>query len=119
MFKQNRAFCYGVSRVRRSDEDKPIEQLLVWKLNGELRWKKIGWRPRQQVIKAVEEGVPYITLVPDTVWLRMVEGAPIHVVTLERGKFLRTDRHPIADDDLGNVPQQIGVAKTRSGSRNV
>jgi hypothetical protein len=113
MFKRNRAHCYGVSRVRRLNEDQPIYQLLVWKLTGELRWKKLGWRNRQQIVKAVEEGIPYITLLPDTLWLRMVEGAPIHVVTLETGKFLRTDRHPIADDDLGNVPQQIWVAKTR------
>lgn len=114
MFKQKYNHCYGVSRARRDYEGAPIGQLLVWKQSGSQRWKKLGWRSRQQIVKALEAGVTYITLLPDTVWLRLIEGAPIHVIATESGKFLRTDFAQIESDDLANIPQQIGARRIRS-----
>lgn len=108
MFKHKYNHCYGVSRVRRGDANQPITQFLVWKQEGYQRWKKLGWRSRQQVVSAVEDGVTYITLLPDTVWLRLVEGKPIHIVNLKSGKYLRTDWNEVEADNLGDIPQQIG-----------
>jgi hypothetical protein len=114
MFKQKYNQCYGISRVRRDHENAPISQLLVWKQLGSQRWTKLGWRSRQQVVKALENGVTYITLLPDTIWLRLIEGSPIHVVEMDTGKFLRTDFDHFEGDSLGDIPQQIGVRKVRS-----
>lgn len=98
--------CYGISRVRRASKDEPYSQFLVWRQSGQDRWKKLGWRTRQQVVHALEGGVTYITLRQDTRWLRLIEGEPIHVVDAQSGKFLRTDWNDVEGDLLDDLPEQ-------------
>ena len=94
---------YGISAVRYDKDRKHIEKVRVHKDNGD----SIGQpseKTRTSVVSSIESGTTYVTILKsmDKKWEK---GEDVHIVTVKKKNYLRTDANEIEEDNLDELPE--------------
>jgi hypothetical protein len=94
---------YGISKVRYSSERTHITKVQVHEDKGDTIGMAVEWS-RNQVVSAIEHGKTFVTILEgaDGKWQK---GQDIHIITVDKVKYIRTDQNRRASDDLENLPE--------------
>jgi hypothetical protein len=60
---------------------------------------------RGQIVAAIQRGMTFYTALQDRALQSYSRGQPVRIVTVAGVEYLRTDTNPIAEDNLGDVPE--------------
>lgn len=94
---------YGISAVGCNQAETHIVNVKVHPDNGETIGAESVWT-RNQVVSAIERGTTFVTILKNAEgkWTR---GQDVHLVTVNRVKYIRTDGNSKAADNLENLPR--------------
>ena len=94
---------FGISHVRYDDEEIHIVRVKVGQDKGETLGPAEEWS-RQQVVSAIEQGKTFVTILKgsDGKWQK---GQDVHIITVNKVKYIRTDQNRETSDNLENLPE--------------
>ena len=93
---------YCISAVRYSYDDTHIDKVRVHADNGETIGAEVE-HARTQVVSAIERGETFVTIYKSNG--RWKKGEDVHIIVVNRVKYIRTDTNHKAADNLGNLPR--------------
>lgn len=94
---------YGISAVRYDKERKHIQKVKVHEDNGDT-FGQPSEETRSAVVSSIESGKTYVTILTSTD-KKWTKGEDVHIVTIEKKKYLRTDANETEEDNLGELPE--------------
>jgi len=93
---------YVITGVRYDKDGERITAVEVRRHTGTHLVEPSIWS-RVQVIQIIDKGYTFVTsYLHDGSWRK---GADVHVVTIGRERFLRTDKNKTKKDNLGELPE--------------
>jgi hypothetical protein len=94
---------YGISSVRYNDQRTHIVKVKVHEDKGDSVGNAEEWL-RTQVVSAIERGQTFVTILKgtDNKWKK---GQDVHIVAVNKEKYIRTDQNQEASDNLENLPE--------------
>jgi hypothetical protein len=92
---------YGISKVAYSNDGSEITHVLLHEIknNTVLNPSQV---PKEDVVIFIEANNACWTILENAD--KWVWGAQVHVVKTIHGKYLRTDKNNVPEDNLGNLP---------------
>ena len=95
---------YAITRVKPKDDGIHILAVKVRIDTGDKLIDETEWT-REQVVKAIENGKRFVTapfIKKKSLWVR---GEEIHIIEVNKKKFIRTDKNKEGKDNLGELPE--------------
>lgn len=93
---------YGISAVSYDKDHEHIERVEIRKDNGD-KFGQAEIHPRQNIIKAIEAGTTFVTIVNDG--QNWNKGSEVFVITVNGRKFIKTKSDNTEADNLENLPE--------------
>ena len=94
---------YGISEVRYNDERTHIVKVKVREDKGDVFGPAEEWA-RKDVVSAIEGGTTFVTILKGSDG-NYEKGRDVHIITVNRVKYIRTDQNSEASDNLENLPE--------------
>lgn len=95
---------YCVVGVHFSPDHKWVERVRILPDTGDLLVTGLIMM-RQQIIAGIQRGMTFTTALPDPLNMSYTKGQSVSIVTLDGVDYLRVNTNPLADDDLGDIPE--------------
>jgi len=94
---------YGIAKVRYDEDRMHITNVEVHEDRGDTIGLAEDWI-RSQALAAIEIGKSFVTILmnDENKWQR---GQDVHIVTIKKEKYIRTDWNQTGSDNLENLPE--------------
>ena len=94
---------YGISKVRYNDAHTHIDKVKLREDKGDGFGVEEEWA-RTKVVSQIEGGTTFVTIL-ETEDKKWKKGQEVHLVTVNKVKYIRTDQNQKASDNLENLPE--------------
>jgi len=95
---------YLISEKSYDSDRKHIERLKVHKDLGDEVGSSSIWK-RKEVVDKIESGFDFCTILKNPKNEKWKKGADVHVIKVNKKKYLRTDSNNVEKDNLGDLPE--------------
>lgn len=93
---------FGIFRVRYDLPGTTITEVEVRSDGGD-KFSEPRWMTRHGILKEMERGMTYVTILADAGKLYL--GEPVRLVTFRGIQYIRSDRRATRCDNLGSLPE--------------